>query len=122
LLKAGDKRALTIFGYSDPSKMLVSNFKLDNKKIKIGDNLNFSFDLDLKKKGKVRLEYAVYYLKANDRQNKKVFKLTENNYKAGTHSFSRKQYFGDMTTRKHYPGTHAISIIINGEEKEKAYL
>ncbi len=120
LLKAGDKRALIIFGYSDPSKMQVSNFKLDKKKIKIGDDQFFSFDLTLKNKGKVRLEYAVSYVKASGKQNKKVFKMTENNYKPGTFSFKRKQYFGDMSTRKHYPGKHSISIIINGEEKDKA--
>ncbi|MFC2161207.1 DNA alkylation repair protein [Acidobacteriota bacterium] len=120
LLKAGDKRALKIFGYSDPSAMNVSKFILEDNKIKIGDNLNFSFDLTLKEKGKVRLEYAVFYVKANGKLSKKVFKITENNYKPGTQSFSKKQFFGNMSTRKHYPGTHALSIIINGEEKEKA--
>ncbi|MCJ7581142.1 MAG: hypothetical protein MUP98_11495 [Candidatus Aminicenantes bacterium] len=120
MLKAGDKRALLIFGYSNPDTMKVSHFKLDKNKIKIGDNLNFSFDLTLKEKGKVRLEYAVFYVKANGKQSPKVFKMTENNYKPGTHSFSKKQFFGNMSTRKHYPGTHAISIIINGEEKEKS--
>ena len=29
MLKDGDKQALKIFGYSDPSKMNVSNFKFD---------------------------------------------------------------------------------------------
>jgi len=120
LLKAGNKQALMIFGYSNPSAMDVSNFKLDKNKIKIGENLNFSFDLTLKTKGKVRLEYAVFYVKANGKLSKKVFKITENDYRPGTHSFSKKQFFGDMSTRKHYPGTHSISIIINGEEKEKA--
>ncbi len=119
MLKAGDKRALMIFGYSDPSKMNVSNFKFDKNKIKIGDNLNFSFDLVLKYKGKVRLEYAVFYVKATGKLSKKVFKITENDYKPGTHSFSKKHFFGDMSTRKHYAGTHSISIIINGEEKDK---
>lgn len=119
LLKAGNKRALKIFGYSNPSTMVVSNFILGKNKIKIGDNLEFSFDLTLKQKGKVRLEYGVFYVKANGKLSKKVFKMSENNYKAGTHPFSRKQFFGDMSTRKHFPGTHEISIIINGEEKEK---
>jgi 3-methyladenine DNA glycosylase AlkC len=121
MLKDGDKQALKIFGYSDPSKMNVSNFKFDKNKIKIGDNLNFSFDLVLKYKGKVRLEYAVFYVKATGKLSKKVFKITENDYKPGTHSFSKKHFFGDMSTRKHYAGTHSISIIINGEEKEKIF-
>ena len=120
MLKAGDKRALNIFGYSDPSAMDVAYFKLNKSKIKIGDNLSFSFDLILKDKGKVRLEYAVFYVKANGKLSKKIFKITENDYKPGTHSFSKKQFFGDMSTRKHYAGTHEISIIINGEEKDKA--
>ena len=119
LLKAGDKRALLIFGYSDPSKMKVLNFKSNKKRIRIGDYLNFSFDLDLKDKGKVRLEYAVDYVKATGKWSRKVFKMTENDYKAGRHSFSKRHFFGDMSTRKHHPGIHTLSIIVNGEEKDK---
>jgi 3-methyladenine DNA glycosylase AlkC len=119
LLKAGDKRALRIFGYSDPATMTVANFKADKKEIKIGDTLNFSFDLILKKEGKVRLEYAVFYVKAKGQLSPKIFKITENDYKPGTHSFKRKQFFGDQSTRKHFPGTHHMSIFVNGEEKAK---
>jgi 3-methyladenine DNA glycosylase AlkC len=120
MLKAGDKRALAIFGYSDPSLIGVKNLRFDKKTLRIGDFLTFSFDITVAEKSKVRLEYAVYFVKAKGKPTKKVFKITEKDYEAGTYSISRKQAFQEQTTRKHYPGTHLISIIANGEEKAEA--
>lgn len=122
LLKSGNKRALLLFGYSNPSKMKVDKLKLDKKTVKIGDKLRYTFQLNIaeKKVSKVRLEYAIDYMKANGKQSRKIFKITENSYKPGTHSFSKKHSFADMTTRKHYEGKHGITIIVNGDEKGKA--
>jgi len=117
MLKAGDKRALSLFGYSDPKDMVVSNLKLGKKTLHIGEALEYSFTLELEKKSKVRLEYAIHFVKAKGQLSKKVFKITENDYKAGRHSYKRKHSLADMSTRKHYPGTHRISLIINGEKK-----
>ena len=119
LLKAGDKRALAIFGYSDPADLVISNFTLATPSLRIGDNLEFSFTMELQHKSKVRLEYAIHYVKAKGQLSKKVFKITENDYKAGSHSYKRKHSLADMSTRKHYPGTHRISLFVNGEEKIK---
>jgi hypothetical protein len=120
LLKAGDKRALAIFGYGDPSLIGVENLSLDKKALKIGDAMTFSYDITVAKKSKVRLEYAVYFVKSKGKSSKKVFKITEKDYEPGTFSITRKQSFIEQTTRKHYPGVHQISIIVNGEEKAKA--
>lgn len=119
MLKAGDKRALMIFGYSDPSTMCVEDFKLEKTKIKIGENVRFSFDLALKEKSRVRLEYAISYVKTKGQLSKKVFKITENDYAPGTITISRKHSLADMSTRKHYPGIHHLSIIVNGLEMGK---
>jgi 3-methyladenine DNA glycosylase AlkC len=120
LLKAGDKRALALFGYGDPSLIGVENLSFDKKALKMGETLTFSFDITVAKKSKVRVEYAVYFVKAKGKLSKKVFQVIEREYEAGTHSLTRKQSFQEQTTRKHYPGTHQISIIVNGEEKAKA--
>jgi 3-methyladenine DNA glycosylase AlkC len=120
LLKAGNKRALAIFGYSDPSSIGVENLSVDKRTLKMGDYLTFSFDITVATKSKVRLEYSVYFVKAKGKLSKKVFKISEKDYEPGTYSISRKQGFQEQTTRKHYPGTHQISIIVNGEEKAKA--
>lgn len=119
MLKAGNKRALLLFGFCDPTHIKVENFKIDKDMVKIGEDIRFSFDLiiDEKERSKVRLEYVVYFMKANGKLSKKVFQITENEYVPGKHLFKRKHLFVDMSTRKHYPGEHRVSIIINGEEK-----
>lgn len=119
MLKAGNKRALAIFGYGDPLLVAVKNLAFDKKTVNTGDDLAFSFDIVVEKKSKVRLEYAVYFVKAKGKSSKKVFQIIEKEYDAGTYSISRKQSFKEQTTRKHYPGTHQIAIIVNGVEKAK---
>lgn len=121
MLKAGDKRALAIFGYSDPSIFGVENLSLDKTTLRIGDTLAFSFDITAAKKSKARLEYAIDFVKAKGKSSKKVFKISEKDYEKGTFAVKRKQSFVEQTTRKHYPGTHQISIIVNGEEKAKQF-
>ena len=119
LLKAGNPRALKLFGFGDPHRIQVDNLQLTDKNPKIGDEIYFSFDLHVNedKKSKIRLEYAVNYQKAGGKLSTKIFQIIEKVYSPGSSSFKRKQTFMDMTTRKHYPGEHQISIIVNGEEK-----
>ncbi|MDX1958530.1 MAG: DNA alkylation repair protein [Leptospiraceae bacterium] len=120
LLKKGNPTALKIFGFNvEAKKIEVNHLSLKKDKIKIGETLFFSFDLFLKeKKGKkLRLEYAIDYVKSNGKLSRKVFILTEKEFQPETnYSFHRKQSFRDMTTRVHYTGTHSLTILINGLE------
>ena len=118
LLKKGEPKALKMFGYGNSSNIKIENLKLKSKKVYIGKELIFSFDAALtsRKKEKVRLEYAIYYMKKNGRQSRKVFKIGEIALSAKKVSFIKKQSFKEMTTRKHYPGKHKIAIIANGKE------
>ena len=119
LLKAGDKRALMLFGYGNPATIEIRKFKAD-KEVKIGDALNYSFEVINKdiKSLTVRIEYAITYVKSTGKTSRKVFKITENDYKPGKYFFNKKQSFANMSTRKHFPGDHSIDIIINGEVKK----
>ncbi len=121
MLKAGNKRAMILFGFGDPSNIMVENLKTGKDVLYIGEKQQFTFDLAVNenKKCKVRLEYAVYYMKANGKHNKKVFKITENSFGPGRYPVKRNQSFEDMSTRKHYEGEHQISIIVNGKESAK---
>jgi 3-methyladenine DNA glycosylase AlkC len=119
LLKKADKEILGLFGYFDSSFINIINFKCD-KEVKMQEDLNFSFDIISSKNiGNIRVEYAIYYKKANNKHNKKLFMIMQNEIKTQQKTFLKKQSFKDMTTRKHYKGEHFISIIINGEEKIK---
>lgn len=116
LLKKGDKTVLKLFGFDKSTHIKITNF-LCNKEIRLGDDLNFSFELSsLEKLGALRVEYAIDYLKANGNYSQKVFMAAQNEFKTKSKLISKKQSFKDMTTRKHYLGKHYISILINGEE------
>lgn len=119
LLKKGNTDVLKLFGHADDLAVAVNKLKLSAAAIAIGDNLSFTFQLSHSEKATaaLRIEYAVYYKKARGHSQKKVFKITENSYEPGkAYEFVRNQSFRDLTTRRHHPGEHVISIIINGKE------
>ncbi len=116
-LKRGVTEILKLFGYSAPNHVEVTNFSLQPE-VGIGDGLAFSFQLLTPKEslGRLRIEYAIDFLKANGRQRRKVFKIAESNYAEAEKSISRRHSFRVISTRKYYPGEHALAVLINGEE------
>jgi hypothetical protein len=119
LLKAGNPRAMHLFGFGDPKRTAVTGLATRKKRLKIGGSVAFEFTLDVKTKKPcdVRLEYAVTFARANDKTSRKVFQVSEKTYAPGRHRVARKHNFADMSTRKHFPGPHTITIIVNGVEK-----
>lgn len=118
LLKKGNRQVLELFGFGNLEYLKVLDFHSDKKSIKLGERMEFSFLLDVKseKDIQVRLEYGIYYLKANGSHSRKVWKIAEKIYEPGIHQLTKRHHFVDRTTRKHYEGAHSISIIVNGEE------
>lgn len=122
LLKQGHPEVMQLFGFGSIEMVLVNNFEVLTPTVRIGNVLEFSFDLTNTddKPIKLRLEYGLYYLKANGSLSRKVFMISEKEYAAGsTTPIRRKQSFKIITTRKFYPGVHELSVIVNGEEVEK---
>ncbi len=58
--------------------------------------------------------------KARGKQSTKIFQIKEDRFDPGKHPVGRKYSFRDLSTRKHHPGRHQISIIVNGVEKATA--
>lgn len=83
----------------------------------IGEALTFLFKIEVKKAVKIRLEYAIDYVKANGKRSRKIFQISQLNFPANTTKFYKKNHsFANVSTRKHYPGTHFITLIVNGIE------
>lgn len=119
LLKKGNTGILKHFGLKS-KKIRVSNFQITTPSIKIGESLQFRFRVanEDNKKQKVRIEYGLYYKKANGQLTRKVFKISEKIFGPGVEmEILRKQSFRKITTRVFYPGEHRLSIIVNGEQK-----
>jgi len=119
LLKAGNETAMKLFGFMEPKTVKVLTVGPKKNKMKIGDDGYFHFEFKMKGNGKVRLEYAIDYLKKNGSHNRKVFKITENTYSKGEYQIQKKHSFKQMSTRKHYPGEHYVSFIVNGKEMKR---
>lgn len=117
LLKKGNRDVLAIFGYSDKG-IDVDGLSLDAYSISIGEDMVFSFTVKVKEDTKVRIEYGIDYVKANGKRNRKIFQISESMLKGDTpKDYSKKHSFANVSTRKHYPGTHSLTLIFNGVEK-----
>jgi len=125
LLKRGNANALTLFGFDQSIHATVSELQCTPRRLTLGATLQFSFQVQLhgSKPATVRLEYAIGFVKANGSIRRKVFHLAQSNLNPRqTKSFDRKHRFKDFTTRKHYPGGHSLTILVNGIAKAETHL
>jgi len=117
LLKKSNPDALAIFGLGNADAVEVSDFAINESSIAHGGGIKFSFVITAKSDTKARLEYGIDYMKANGRQSRKVFQISEIPLKEGQiKAYTRKHALADHSTRKHYLGTHAVTLIVNGHE------
>lgn len=119
LLKQGHKAVLAHYGLKS-THFNMPGFSLVRKRIKIGDALDFRFNVSnlAKKTLPLRLEYAIYFNRKNGTLYRKVFKISERSLAPGESiSLNKKHRFKPITTRQYYPGKHQLAIILNGSEK-----
>lgn len=117
LLKQAEPRILKLFSLGSIDHIDHVVIELGQSKAHIGEHLPFSFTLQSEEKnlGKLRIEYAIHFVKADGKQRRKVFKITESEFTEKQKSYSRKHSLKQMSTRKHYPGEHKIELVLNGE-------
>lgn len=119
LLKKGDKDTLEVFGFLENKNISIENFIL-NKKVQMGEKLEFSFELKSEKNlEKLRLEYAITFIRQNNKSNLKVFKIAEGTYSQKNYKVSKYYSFKPISTRKYYKGIHILSLIVNGDILEE---
>lgn len=122
LLKSSDYKTLQLFGYKKPTQIQMKNLKISSR-IKMGGELDFSFVLVSKQKrsmpnnlGKLRIEYAIDFVRTNNRMGRKMFKISEGVFTGDEKHISKKHSFRPISTRRYYPGTHGLTLFINGYE------
>ena len=122
LVKQGNKDVLAVLGFDSRIGITVSKLQLDKPAVKIGGDLNFSFELksNSKQAQNLVIDYIIYYVKANGKLAPKVFKLTNKILNAGeTLRISKRHSFRPISTRKYYAGKHALEIQVNGAKYGK---
>jgi len=118
LLKQGDQKTLSLFGYAKARHIKVYNFKIQSK-VTMSNKLDFSFSLNSSKKhlGKCRIEFAIDFVKANGSLSRKVFKISEADYAEKEKKVTKHYSFKKISTRKYYAGKHQLTIIVNGVDQ-----
>lgn len=70
----------------------------------------------------VMVDFRIHYIKANGKPQPKEFKLKSVDLKTGESVQVKKSIsVRDMTTRKHYPGKHAVYAIVNDSIRELGF-
>ncbi len=117
LVKQGHPQALELLGYPADPLVTVQGLGIEPATLAIGEELTLSFEVisSGQEEQNLMIDYVVYLMRANGRQTPKVFKLSKRTLAPGQHLQLRKKHsFRPVTTRKYYPGTHALELQING--------
>lgn len=115
LLKKGNRQVLDIFGYYDTGSVDITDFVLESASVSRGESLTFSFAIMAKETTKVRLEYEIDYAKAGGKRSRKIFQISDISIRANQKKvYTKSHSFADLSTRTHYPGSHFITLIVNG--------
>lgn len=129
LLRAADPEILALFGYAadEDQESLIEQASLSVSPgfVAIGESAELHYSLRTRsgEPVRIRLEYAVDFVKASGRTSRKLFRLSDRLCDGGdTLSGSRRHRFADLTTRKHYPGLHRIVLLVNGQEYAEGML
>lgn len=122
LLKIGDVETLELLGYDNVDCAEISNFRLKNRVVTIGDDFEFSFDILVKKEAKIRLEYTVDFAKANSRWTQRTFYIMETQFNENEQrTYREKLTFRNHRRRVNHPGMHTVRLIVNGVQLKAAH-
>jgi len=116
LIKRGNPEALALLGFGTPT-VDVNGPLVQAPEVPWGGEVNFT--ATIRNTGnepmKLAVDYVLHHQKANGSTTAKVFKLTTRTLSPGeAMDIDRSHSFKAITTRRYYPGTHAVALQING--------
>lgn len=119
LVKQGDARALAILGFGRGSSVEVET-RLSPEVVTIGETLRV--ELLLRNRGseveRAAVDLRVHFVKASGELRSRVFKGAEVELEPGAEQRVRRTIsLRQHTTRTHYPGDHALEVVVNGEAR-----
>ena len=123
LIRKADPEIMELFGYATSEEAsplaIAAQIHVKPSIVQIGGSCNLEYELRVREGDpvRIRIEYAIDFVKANGRTSRKSFLLSDKTVPGGTRlSGERTHRWSDLTTRRHYPGEHKIALIVNGWE------
>lgn len=122
LIKRGDPAALAVLGRG-PAQIEAGPLRLSAERVAMGGELEMTLAIRSVAPApqELSVDYVMHFRKANGRLAPKVFKGAVLTLPPGGEAvFRRRHRFREVTTRRHYPGRHALSLRINGVDTPPA--
>ena len=115
LIKSGNSGALGVFGYR-ATESALAEIQITTPVVQYGESVEFSVSLTgLTPSSNLMIDYVIHFVKANGSTSPKVFKwMDKQSAKSASMKAVRRHPIKPITTRKYYPGTHALEIKVNG--------
>ena len=117
LVKKGHRGALEALGVGGRPTIRITGVKLTPKSVELGGIVRFSFKIASvgDEDQHLLIDYSVHFVKANGMTKPKVFKLRKTVLAPSARiDLEGAISLAQMTTRRHYPGRHRISALVNG--------
>lgn len=117
LIKAGNLDALDIMGFGPSSPVRVRESSVRPSAVTIGEKVTVEVTVEnpASEPSGALVDLAVHFVKANGSTSRKVFKGAEVELDAGESRVVHKTIsVAQHSTRKHYPGIHAVEVMLNG--------
>ena len=118
LIKAGHPGALALLGLGAAPAVEVRKLSVSPAIIPEGGAVTFTFEVAslADEPQTLVIDYVMHLVRARGKTSEKVFKLAKRSLAPGAVvSITRRHSFAPVTTRRYYPGRHAIQIKINGQ-------
>jgi 3-methyladenine DNA glycosylase AlkC len=113
LLKAANKEALKLNGFTVNPQVSLKKVQLSDTEITEGDTIELNFELQslAQEVQNLLIDYIIVYPKKNDKKSAKTFRLKKLLLNPGEKvSVVKKIAFKKVTTRTHYSGKHLLKI------------
>ena len=116
-VKRGESGALDVLGFGGAAQVSVRKVRIHPQRPAIGSSLAITCEIAnrLSVTQRVLADLRVHYVKANGTKSPKVFKLKAVELASHETVQLRKSLsLAQLTTRRHYPGTHQVELLVNG--------
>ncbi|QEF98225.1 hypothetical protein Mal15_22740 [Stieleria maiorica] len=117
LVKQGSSDALRFLGFRPNPKIEVSGYELARPELRPGQAIELSFTVSARRDESLMIDYVIDFVKANGTLAAKVHKLKQIELQSGESTEIRKRHVlrANATTYTLYPGTHHVTLQINGQ-------
>ncbi|PCI38732.1 MAG: DNA alkylation repair protein [Elusimicrobia bacterium] len=113
-IKRGERGALEVMGFGKPVKAAIRDVEITTTKENV--KIHFTIANTGTQRQEMLVDFRIHYVKANEKTSPKVFKLKTVSLAAKESLRMGKTIsLKEMTTRKHYPGSHRVDVILNGK-------